>query len=323
MALTPQQYDNIMKEYADTQRRHRQEQDHKREIVDAAIPEYAALDQSVPDLGMAALRRHLFASGSPADTPSLRDEIAAVTAHKRALLVEHGFPADYLEPTYDCPECKDTGYVDGHKCKCLRRKETSILYDQSHLAALFATNNFSLMREDYYEGESLRAFRTAVNASREFIARFNSDYENLYFYGTVGTGKSFLSICIAKELIDRGTEVLYFSSASLFDRMADAAFGRNGSAADTRGLTDDLYGCECLIIDDLGTEMTNAFVLSSLFAILNTRELGRKSTIITTNLSLRELQERYSDRIFSRITNGFTLCKLTGHDIRVLRKVRQ
>lgn len=321
MAITQQQYDNIMKEYAQTQRRHRLALERKRDQVYAAIPEFHALEQSVPDMGRTALQ--LYLAGDTDAAASVREQITAVTARKKALLTEHGFPADYLEPTYDCPSCKDTGYVDGSKCQCLRRKETAIRYDQSNLAQLFAENNFSRLREDYYRGESLTAFRTAVKASREFIARFNKDYENLYFYGTVGTGKSFLSICIAKELMDQGVEVLYFSSASLFDHMADAAFGRGGSTGAQRSTNDELYGCDCLIIDDLGTEMTNTFVLSSLFTILNARELARKSTIITTNLSLRELQERYSDRIFSRITTGFTICKLTGDDIRVIRKVRK
>ena len=128
---------------------------------------------------------------------------------------------------------------------------------------------------------------------RHFIDTFDKDYENLYFYGTVGTGKSFLSICTAKELIERGHFI--------------------------RDLTD----CDLLIIDDLGTELTNAFTQSRFFELLNLRHLARKSTIISTNLDLRDLRDRYSDRIYSRIISDYIICKLEGPDIRMKKKARK
>ena len=105
----------------------------------------------------------------------------------------------------------------------------------------------------------------------------------------MGTGKSFLSVCIAREVLSAGYSVLY---------------------------------CDLLIIDDLGTELTNQFVSAQLFACINERHLNRKPTVISTNLSLEDLQKRYSDRVFSRITSGYICCKLTGKDIRLLKKVR-
>lgn len=140
------------------------------------------------------------------------------------------------------------------------------------------------------------------------------------FYGTVGTGKSFLSSCIAKELIEQGKLVIYFSSAQLFETLSRSTFDRNSEEA-ASGIYEDIYECDLLIIDDLGTELTNAFVSSQLFSCLNNRHLRRKSTIITTNLSLEELRDRYSDRIFSRITSNYGMCKLTGRDIRITKKL--
>ena len=151
---------------------------------------------------------------------------------------------------------------------------------------------------------------------------FNSDYENLFFYGTVGTGKSFLSICTAGELLKEGHSVLYFSSSSLFDTISSCIF-RQDNKAEYHSFLEDLYGCEVLVIDDLGTEMTNNFVAAQLFSLLNERDLRRRATIISTNLSLPELRDRYSDRIFSRITSSYTILKLTGPDIRVARKMRR
>ena len=141
----------------------------------------------------------------------------------------------------------------------------------------------------------------------------------MFFYGTVGTGKSFLSGCIAKELLQQGCSVIYFSSSGLFETLARYSFDFREKEA-LYGFCEDLYGCDLLIIDDLGTEVTNNFVTSQLFACLNERNLRRKSSIISTNLNLSELRDRYSDRIFSRITSNYSLCKLTGPDIRICRK---
>ena len=135
----------------------------------------------------------------------------------------------------------------------------------------------------------------------------------------MGTGKTMLSVCVAKALLEAGRSVLYFSASSLFDRLADSTFG-SSSRDDLREFTSDLYGCDLLIIDDLGTEFTNAFVASQLFTCISERDLNRKPTIISTNLSLRELQARYSDRVFSRITSSYEICKLTGRDIRLQKR---
>ena len=158
-----------------------------------------------------------------------------------------------------------------------------------------------------------------MDLCRNFIKNFNQDYHNILFYGTVGTGKSFLSGCIAKELIDQGCSVIYFSSSSLFDMLARYSFDYKEKEA-LQDFCEDIYGCDLLIIDDLGTEITNTFVASQLFSCLNERGLRKKAMIISTNLSLEELRDRYSDRIFSRITSFFSLCKLTGQDIRICKK---
>ena len=252
---------------------------------------------------------------------AFRDEIASVTAQKRALLQENGFPADYLEVPYDCPVCRDTGYVGGEKCRCFRAQEIALLYDQSGIRTLARAHNFATLSEEFYKGEDLTRFRKTLMICQDFLAHFPEQYRNLYFYGNVGTGKTFLSVCIAHELIERGFSVLYFSASSLFDRIAACSFDFRDRARQSE-LYADLYGCELLIIDDLGSELTNAFVASELFSCLNERSLRRRPTIISSNLSLSELRERYSERVFSRITCQYELCKITGPDIRVLVKRR-
>ena len=245
--------------------------------------------------------------------------IRDIKEQKYLALVRAGFPSDYLEPVYDCPQCKDTGYIGSEKCHCFRQTMVNLLYEQSNLKNLLQTDNFDNLSYNYYQGDDLLRFKNAVETCKNFVKNFNSDYHNLFFYGTVGTGKSFLSGCVAKALIEKGNLVIYFSALSLFERLSKNSFDFKAKE-EFNLLLDDIYNCDLLIIDDLGTELTNAFVSSQLFGLLNERHLRKKATVISTNLSLEELRDRYSDRIFSRITSHFEVCKLTGPDIRMYKK---
>jgi DNA replication protein DnaC len=245
--------------------------------------------------------------------------IKDISSQKKALLLNAGFPNNYLEPIYTCNNCKDTGYVDNKKCICFKQAIIATLYSQSNIQNMLNETNFKCLSYEYYSGVNLTNFKLAVKASENFIKFFNAPYQNLLFYGTVGTGKSFLSGCIAKELLDQGYLVLYFSSQTLFDTLSKYTFNyqNKGNESD---LLNDIFSCDLLIIDDLGTEMSSKFVSSQLFKCVNERHLRKKSTIISTNLSLEQLLNVYSERIFSRITTQYTVFKLTGDDIRRLQK---
>ena len=155
-----------------------------------------------------------------------------------------------------------------------------------------------------------RMSRSAIDAMVECMEKEFGNPSSLY-----GIGQR------AKELLDQGTAVIYFSSSDLFRQLSDYAFDYN-SKSELENLCDYLYNCELLIIDDLGTELTNSFVIAQLFTILNERDLRHRSTIISTNLSLQEIHGRYQDRVFSRIMSHFQLLKLTGSDIRLQKAKR-
>lgn len=317
MALTNAQYENIMKDYEAAQTRNRRLLTQRQEYVYSQVEGYGELDACVSTVCVEQARKML--AGDDAALQKLKASLADLTAQKTHLLTSAGLPADYLEPVYDCPACRDTGYVDGEKCRCFKQRMIDILYEQSNIRDIISRENFDTLSREYYEGEDLERFGNAVKACRNFTETFGSDYRNLFFYGTVGTGKSFLSGCVAKELLEQGYSVIYFSSSGLFDTLARYTF--DSKAKETLYNTyEDLYNCDLVIIDDLGTEVTNSFVTSQLFSCLNERHLRKKSTIISTNFSLEELRDRYSDRIFSRITSNYQLCKLSGPDIRIYKK---
>lgn len=317
MALTNAQYDSIMRNYEKKQSKNAYLMNKRFQEIIEKIPEYQEIDHAISSLCMEKGRQLL--NGNRQATASLHEQVASLSAKKKKLLKDAGYPADYLEPIYDCSLCKDTGFTEGEKCSCFKQAIIDLLYEQSNIKEMLKEENFSKLSTEYYIGEDLKRFSHAVEGSRKFIEDFNLDYHNLFFYGTVGTGKSFLSNCIAGELIDKGHSVIYFSSLKLFDTLSKMTFEHRDKEELNR-IYDDLYNCELLIIDDLGTELTNSFVTSSLFSCLNERHLRKNPTIISTNLSLEELSTRYSERIFSRITSYFNLYKLTGQDIRMHKK---
>lgn len=322
MALTNSQYESIIKDYEAARDDNRRRLEARRESVLERIPEYGDLEASISSLSVSAARETL--SGDEGALDRLHASLGEVRRRLRELLASAGFPPDYLDPAYTCPLCRDTGYVpaengEKQKCACFRRKEISLLYAQSNVQDVIARENFSTLSYDHYQGEDLQRFQAAVAISRKFVESFKEDYQNILFYGTVGTGKSFLSGCIARELLNQGLSVIYFSAAGLFDTLAQYSFDYR-EKENLQDFCEDLYGCDLLIIDDLGTEVTNSFVTSQFFSCLNERNLRRKAMIISTNLSLEEIRNRYSDRIFSRVTSGFSLCKLTGPDIRIYRR---
>ena len=159
---------------------------------------------------------------------------------------------------------------------------------------------------------ALETARRAYDTAQRFVQNFDHKFENLFLYGDTGVGKTFLSHCIARELLRSTHCVLYFSAYDLFDMMAANSFSRKDTGTDE----ELIYDCDLLIIDDLGTELNNAFVSSQLFYCINERLLRKKSTIISTNLSMTMLRDTYSDRISSRIISQYSIIPLYGDDIR-------
>lgn len=317
MALTKTQYDSIKRRYEERQTRNMRLLAQRRQQVYAQLPEYQELDASVGAASIAHAR--LLLDGDDSSLEELKKELACKAERRRILLSQAGYPPDYLEPFYDCADCRDTGYIGSEKCHCFRQQEITLLYEQSGIQEMIARENFDTLSTAYYEGEDLQRFENAVAISHKFVEEFKKSYQNLLFYGTVGTGKSFLSGCIARELLSRGRAVIYFSASGLFETLARYSFDTK-SKETLYNFCKDLYNSDLVIIDDLGTEVTNSFVTSQLFSLLNERHLRQKATIISTNLNLEEMRDRYSDRIFSRITSNYSLCKLTGPDIRMYKK---
>ena len=310
-----------MREYSRRQAQVRRELEQRRQDAFRKVPRLAEIDREVASLSAQRARSLLQnGTGSVAD---LKKEVAVLADERLALLRGNGFPDDYLEPRYICPHCQDTGYVGSRKCSCFKKAEIELLYTQSNIREILEKENFEHFSFDWYsdtiknEATGLSARETArraYDAAWNFVRDFDARFQNLFLYGSTGVGKTFLSHCIAHELLKTAHCVLYFSAYDLFDRLAHTAFSRKSeSDADE----DFIYDCDLLIIDDLGTELTNSFVSSELFFCINERLTRRKSTVISTNLKLEDFSATYSERTFSRIASNFQMLKLIGKDIRI------
>ena len=320
MSLTNLQYDSIIREYDQRRLRNERDNDERIAYINEHLPEYKSLGDEIASLGVTQTAKYL--SGDANALSGISEQIDLLSKRRTKLLVDAGYPEDYLTVRYDCPDCKDTGYIDGKKCHCLKQTIVNLLYSQSNISELLKEDNFDSLSFDYYEGEDLVRFKSAAASAHSFADNFDRDYQNLLFYGTVGTGKSFLSCCIAKELLDSGHYVLYFSAVELFEVLSDAMFNRD-SSNNPGNMRGEIYDCDLLIIDDLGTELTNSAVATQLFSLLNERHLRHRSTIISSNLSLEDLRDRYEDRIFSRLAQRYKIFRINGPDIRRIKKTDQ
>ena len=321
MNLSNAQYDAIMHEYEQTRKRHQSELDTRRAEIYRSLPELKQLEEETANLALSSGKKIL--NRQSYTLRDFRRELSDLISRKEALLSSHGYRSEDLQLTYTCPDCKDTGTIRHTFCHCFRAKVRKFYYSQSNLEKLMETNQFSLLREDLFaEEEDQRRFHLAYETCKDFLSAFSQKEgcQNILFYGTVGSGKSFLSIATAKEVLDLGYRVLYFSSGELFDRLADAAFDYKGEGRSLSAFREDLISCDLLVIDDLGTEVTNAFVSARLFDLVNERKLRGTSTIISTNLNLEELRSRYSDRLFSRLIADYTVLELAGGDVRLANK---
>lgn len=326
MALSNSQYDELFRHYNTIQlENERRQQAHIKEVYDKN-PRLSRIDEEIASSSVAQARRLI--EGDDSALADLKHQIALLRREKEDILAGLGYTMDYLKPHYNCPDCKDTGYIDGRRCRCFIQAAIDLVYTQSNIKEILKTENFSNFRYDYYSDQitdaatgltSLESAKYAVANCRKFIDAFDGEFQNLCFYGEAGVGKTFLSNCVAKELLDSGHSVIYFTAFQLFDIFEKNMFQKDSEMILAHR---NIFDCDLLIIDDLGTELSNSFTTSRLFLCLNERMLHKKSTLISTNLNMQEMTSIYSERICSRIFSNYIMIKLFGEDIRLKKKLQ-
>lgn len=309
---------------AQARQEHDQENEERIARIYRDVPRLKQIDQALRRT-MAQVMAVSFRKGQD---PSAA--IAAIKAENQALQQER----DWLLQVNDleeadltaapiCPVCGGSGYVGAAMCDCL--KELCRQEQKKELTSLLGAGKetFDDFRPDYYSpdfdsrlGASPRELMELVEADcRSYAKNFSLASPSLFFIGATGLGKTFLSACIARAVAERGFSVVYDTAADLFAQFEQARFGP--ASPENKGRTDKYLQCDLLILDDLGTEMTTQLTISSLYTLVNTRLTAGRPTIISTNLPVGELENRYSAPIASRILGLYEVYKFYGRDIRL------
>lgn len=326
MSYNRENYIRLKKQFEERSAAAERAADERRAELHAAIPELKGMDDAQSDIGLRMFKIAMEISGGrlEEELEKLRRETEQLAADRAALLLAHGYPPDYDKVKYECPACMDTGFVGMKMCSCFRRALVLAGYESSGIAGLIRTQSFETFDPACQRADpkSLELMKLNLSFCKSYAESFEpATSGNLLLIGATGLGKTHLSTAIAKEVIERGFDVVYDTAQNVLADFEYERFGRGyGDTVDGEpARTAKYFECELLIIDDLGTEVSNQFTVSCLYNIINTRVNKHLPTIINTNLGREELRRRYADRITSRLFGEFRPLLFTGTDVRTLK----
>ncbi len=329
MAFDTDLLNEIEAEYEAIRQNNAIDLENRKRQVFSKVPRLEEIDYEIKSLGLKLYKIALSGDNLKEQIENLRNEQKKLLILKKALLIENGYKEDELSERYTCPICHDTGSVDTKPCKCYKKKLIEKAYEQSNLSSQLSHQSFDTFDMSLYSERTDPDFgvspkehmKRIVELCKDFVKEFDDQQFNLLFWGEPGLGKTFLSTCIAKELIATNHSVIYETAYKTFSMLEELKFKKNDAFDKLRFKVDKLYSCDLLILDDLGSEFSTQYTTASLFDIINSRLISGKKTVINTNLSIEELKKRYGERVFSRLYGQYKLVQFIGYDIRVNKSV--
>lgn len=322
---------DILKEYSLKKQRAEEECKKNKKEIFLKIPEVSKLQDELAEVSIKALKNNMIKDemSREIENQNLEIKLEEINEKISKSLKKNGYTQDLFSPKYECEICKDTGYVNNKQCNCLKQKIINIAYKQSNLLKL-EDETFETFDIGYYSSKvdekygmkksPLENIEEIRKLSKTFCKNISDkNQKNLLFIGGTGLGKTFLSNCIASEVIKNGYTAIYQTAPILMDTVIEykLSCGKNESA---KHKYNQIFDADLLIIDDLGTETMNNIKFTELFNIINTRLLNNKKMIISTNLTINKLYETYDERVVSRLIGNFIVCKFIGEDIRLKKK---
>lgn len=320
--------EKVFEKYREKRERAERERRERVDAVYRALPRIREIDSEINLRGMENVRNILKEPHKSDEyNADLNRNLDRLEKEKNGLLDANGIPRDYGKCVYECAECSDTGYTpDGKKCRCLRQSIMDETFSESNIKKLLEKCTFEGFRFDYYSKDKggkkyspLENIQSIYNRTKSFCDCFDTSEKSLLFYGPTGLGKTYLSCAAAGRLIKEGYTVVYIRATKLFSVFEEYKFGR----LEDKRVMDDLYGCDLLIIDDLGTEVNGKYNSSFLYDIFDDRTARGKKLIISTNLTVAELNRDYSSRFVSRLMEHFIFCGFYGDDIRMKKMMEE
>lgn len=257
----------------------------------------------------------------------------ALQRERAELLVGAGYPYDALDGEPECALCRDSGFLpEGEPCRCLmayytqeqNRRLSKLLDLGSQSFDTFSLDWYSPQVWPEYGRSPLENMGMVREICREYARSFERRGGNLLFTGPPGLGKTFLSACIAREVSERGFSVVYDTAGHIFQQFESAKFGRENPYEEDPDREINRYlNCDLLIMDDLGTEMMTNFIPPMFYRTVNDRLLNQRHTVLSTNLTVEQLGQRYGAAALSRIQGEYQVLRFFGDDIRLLKRNRR
>lgn len=289
------------------------------------IPELVDIQSRIAACGAQVIGAFAKGANGREYVEELARESLSAQKRRKELLIEAGLPENYLEAQFVCSVCEDTGVTENGICDCQRKLLVETAKDEISKHAPLRASTFEKFSLDFYP-EAPDANGISPKKRIGEIAKFCEDYANdfslkspsLFMHGATGLGKTHLSLSIANIVTEKGMGVIYSSAPNLFGELEREHFSRQNP--NERTFEKELLETDLLIIDDLGVEFSTQFTVSCVYNIINSRILSGKPTIISTNLTPSELEDKYTQRITSRIIGSYISLKFIGRDIRQLKR---
>lgn len=324
MAYTTDIFDRATRELEKRRERALFEQQSLLDEISEKIPEITALQTQLAQIGLNISKVFFTSNDKQADIEKLKKESLEIQEKKKALLVKHGYSPDCTQIRYTCPICKDTGFINSRRCKCHTELLKELQREKIRKFAPLDECTFESFDTKYYPDEimdnsvSPRLKAEKIKEScRKYAASFTKASPSLMFMGSTGLGKTHLSLAIANVAINKGFGVAYGTAQNILNDLQNENFGRTDNLKYNEN---DILNCDLLLIDDLGTEFKSSYSTACLYNIINSRIASKKPTIVSTNLTFDELEEKYDQRITSRLTGVYKTLILVGNDIRYIKK---
>ena len=304
-----------------------EQQEVLRQKIYRQLPRVAEIDRALRQTIVHIIAASLKEGGDPS-IAAVRAENQALQAEKARLLTGRGYPADCLDDRPFCPQCGDSGWVGSRMCACLRALCTQEQIRELSSLLDLGEQSFDQFSLDWYSPLGSPSPRENMefiyDVCLSYAQKFRTfPFRNLLLYGPPGLGKTFLSACIARVVSEHGFSVVYDTAVNIFAQFETQKFSRDeDDTREARDGTRRYLGCDLLILDDLGSEMTTPFVQSALYQLLNTRLTGGKRTIISTNLTPDDIRRRYTPQLASRLEGEYHMLRFFGEDIRLQKKQR-
>lgn len=312
----------------DLRKKNQDDLDFRRNILYKRYPRAKYIEKELAVTALNAARAVINGSNVSEELNKLKDTNISLQNELKLILEKAGFPQDYLELKYKCSKCKDQGFIDGIMCSCMEKTIKLETYNDLNKISPLSLSTFESFSLDYYsdisEGEGRQSPRERISIILDYCISYAEEFKvnspSIIMKGGTGLGKTHLSLAIANLVINRGFGVIYISTPNMVSRLEKERFRDASKFADSE---EHFKSCQLLIIDDLGTEFSTPFSNAAIYNIINSRIMASKPTIISTNLSIKELEKNYTERMVSRIIGGNVRLEFIGNDIRQQKRMRR